>query len=57
METTGQSLEIPIDINVGLIGLGIVGTGVADYILNNGLFLKFSNELKNLMNYKMLLFL
>ena len=39
MESTRESLRTPSEINVGLIGLGVVGTGVADHILNNGLSL------------------
>ena len=34
--SSGMSGEVPDEINVGLMGLGVVGTGVAAYILGKG---------------------
>jgi len=36
---SGMSGEVPDEINVGLMGLGVVGTGVAAYILGKASFL------------------
>ena len=37
--SSGMSGEVPDEINVGLMGLGVVGTGVAAYILGKASFL------------------
>ena len=37
--SSGMSGEVPDEINIGLMGLGVVGTGVAAHILGKGSFL------------------